>query len=217
MSFILDALKKSDAERQRTSTPGFADIPDAREPSRTPRWMWAVGALLAVNLIVLVVILLRHDAAPERTESIAQSIALPDTAAEITFSDLVAEAKEERRAAEAEPPPPAPERAEPRDSAAPPVREPAKEPAREPEASRGTITTALTTFNELRADGALQLPNLHLDLHVYSNTPADRFIMINMSKYTEGEALTEGPLVKEITPLGVILEHEGTAFLLPRR
>ena len=57
---------------------------------------------------------------------------------------------------------------------------------------------------------------MHLDIHVYSGQPADRFVFINMSKYKERSTLTEGPLVKEITPQGVILEYGSTVFLLPR-
>jgi general secretion pathway protein B len=60
------------------------------------------------------------------------------------------------------------------------------------------------------------LPDLHLDIHVYSDQPADRFVFINMKKYKENSTLTEGPGVREITPDGVVLEHAGTAFLLPR-
>ncbi len=37
-----------------------------------------------------------------------------------------------------------------------------------------------------------------------------------MNKYTEGTQLAEGPVVKEIRDDGVILEHQGMVFLLPR-
>ena len=69
---------------------------------------------------------------------------------------------------------------------------------------------------ELRASGALQLPDLHLDIHVYSQNPADRFVFINMSKYREQSRLTEGPLVKEIRSDGVLLEHRDREFILYR-
>ena len=75
---------------------------------------------------------------------------------------------------------------------------------------------SFATFNNLRAQGVLQLPDMHLDIHVYSGQPADRFVFINMSKYKERATLAEGPRVKEITPEGVILEFGGNDFLLPR-
>ena len=60
------------------------------------------------------------------------------------------------------------------------------------------------------------MPELHVDIHVYSESPGDRFVFINMSKHNEGSRLSEGPLVEEITPEGVVLSMNGTTFLLPR-
>jgi len=62
MSFILDALKKSEAERQRQTVPGLMDMgPPAARP-RFPVWGIWLGALLGVNLIVLLVVLTRTSA-----------------------------------------------------------------------------------------------------------------------------------------------------------
>ena len=69
---------------------------------------------------------------------------------------------------------------------------------------------------ELRANGTLQLPDMHVDIHVYSDVPSERFVFINMNKYQEKSRLDEGPVVDEITSDGVILEYHGTIFLLPR-
>ena len=72
------------------------------------------------------------------------------------------------------------------------------------------------TFNDLRATGSVELPDLHIDLHVFSEEPGDRFVFINMNQYRENAVLTEGPRLKEITAEGVLLEYVGTTFLLPR-
>jgi len=53
MSFILDALKKSDSERQRQSGPALFEIRKAPPRSGLPPWAIALGALLLVNLVVL--------------------------------------------------------------------------------------------------------------------------------------------------------------------
>lgn len=208
MSFILDALKKSETERQRKSTPGVADIPDARPPSRTPRWLWLVAALLAVNLGVLVVVLLKPGADAEPA-SVTRPLELPDTAAGPSFSELVAAAKERQRQTE----PPVAVREE---GPSPVARAEAVEPPAEPEPEPVDIGS-LATFDELRARGDLMLPELHLDLHVYGERAADRFVVVNMSRYKEGAALAEGPQVKTILPNGVVLEHQGTEFFLPRQ
>ena len=51
---------------------------------------------------------------------------------------------------------------------------------------------------------------------MFSEVPEDRFVFINMSKQREKSQLSEGPIVEEITPEGVILEYSGTRFLLSR-
>jgi len=79
------------------------------------------------------------------------------------------------------------------------------------------MSEELRTITELRADGSLQLPELHLDIHVYSEKPAERFVFINMGKYKEGDTLNEGPAVREIRPDGVVLDQSGTRFLMPRQ
>ena len=82
-----------------------------------------------------------------------------------------------------------------------------------PEPARAGVA-ALPSLEQLQLQGRLDLPPLHLDLHVYNEAPARRFVSINMNKYRENETLREGPLVREITPEGVILEYQDTAFAL---
>ena len=77
-------------------------------------------------------------------------------------------------------------------------------------------SNALPTIHELIANGTIVLPELHVDVHVYSEVSEDRFVFINMNKHTEGSRLVEGPLVKEITRDGVVLDQNGITFLLPR-
>jgi general secretion pathway protein B len=64
MSFILDALKKSETERQRQAVPGLMDTRMAGGRSRLPIWAMLLGALLVANVIVLAVVLVRSNAAP---------------------------------------------------------------------------------------------------------------------------------------------------------
>jgi general secretion pathway protein B len=65
MSFILDALKKSENERQRQIGPSLADVRMTRRNAERPWWVVAVAALLVINLGVLIVVLVRDgDATP---------------------------------------------------------------------------------------------------------------------------------------------------------
>jgi general secretion pathway protein B len=208
MSFILDALKKSEAERQRKSVPGFADIPDARNGPRSQRGWWLIGGLLAVNVAVVLGVFYLPDRSdpvaatePVHSAAIVRDATRQEPAA---FADIVAEARRNR------PPEEAPTTTEPQ------RQEPARAAATSPQ-SRVTMSEPLATLNELRAKGTLQLPELHLDIHVYSEQPGDRFVFINMGKYKEGDTLSEGPAVREIRLDGVVLEQGGTRFLMPRQ
>jgi general secretion pathway protein B len=64
MSFILDALKKSETERQRQSVPGLMDTRVASRRNRLPIWAVLLGVLLVINVIVLAVVLMRSNSAP---------------------------------------------------------------------------------------------------------------------------------------------------------
>ncbi len=50
MSFILDALRKSDAERQRGAAPGLADVRYATHRSQRNIWVPLLAVVLAVNI-----------------------------------------------------------------------------------------------------------------------------------------------------------------------
>lgn len=225
MSFILDALKKSDAERQKRSTPGFADIPVSRDQRQPPRWLLLVGGLLAVNLMVLVVLLLRPDTeTPPTLEEapVNEQAAAPARETRRPFADIVADARQKSEQA----PVTAAGRPARQESAAPIRSNPATDaqqsgaagspPAAGSRGNDAAATATANTFESLRADGTLSLPDLHLDIHVYSDQSAERFVFINMKKYRENETLAEGPTIRQIAPEGVLLEHRGTAFLLPR-
>jgi len=61
------------------------------------------------------------------------------------------------------------------------------------------------------------IPELRLDLHAYDTNPQKRFVLINMKREREGDMLPDGTTrVETITPDGVVLDHQGTKFLLPR-
>jgi general secretion pathway protein B len=62
MSFILDALKKSEVERQRQAIPGLMDSRPLPPRAKFPLWAAALIALFVVNLIILAVVLTRGGA-----------------------------------------------------------------------------------------------------------------------------------------------------------
>ena len=60
MSFILDALRKSEHARQRQTGPGLAEVPIAPTKPGTNVWATAAIALLVVNLLAVGILLLRR-------------------------------------------------------------------------------------------------------------------------------------------------------------
>ena len=62
MSFILDALKKSESDRQRQSGPALFEVRVAPPRTRLPLWAIAIALLLVFNLGVVLWMLLRHQA-----------------------------------------------------------------------------------------------------------------------------------------------------------
>lgn len=213
MSFILDALRKSETERQQQAGGEFSNVPSSPGESQSPKWLWMLALLLLVNVAVLLGILLRPDAAPEAeppaspAPAVVESVPMEaepapqEAAAEQSFEDRVAEVKE------SQPPP----EAEAEEVVAPAAVDPAPVIVAPPPSQE-----RLMTLDELRLAGATQLPELHLDIHVYADDPAERFVFVNMNKHREGSQLDEGPVVSAITPEGVVLEHQGRRFLVPR-
>ena len=70
------------------------------------------------------------------------------------------------------------------------------------------------TADELTARGSL--PELRLELHVWSNKPQERFVFVNGRRYREGETTAEGATLEEITRDGVVMSAGGNRFLLSR-
>lgn len=220
MSFILDALKKSEIERQRQSLPGLVETPLAQR-RRLPVWALGLGALLAINIAVLTGLLLRNNsqpkppapAKPAHTAQATPDKALPAVAEH--FSPLAAApvyAPEIPVAAAPSRPTAAP--AAPHDV----VRAVAHrtEPVLTSNDADTDTDEVLPSISQLSLKGDA-LPELHLDVHVYATRPADRFVYINMHKYREGNALQEGPTVERIRRDGVVLNYQGLRFILPRQ
>jgi general secretion pathway protein B len=273
MSFILDALKKSEIERQRQAIPGLMDTPPAPPRPRFPLWAIALCALLALNAVVVAVVLIHGSSKPGAPTADSGA---PTGVAAAPGSLAGSPAGEQRSAsppppgtnspiaspagptdaadAAAAPPPAAAARSEPQhfspmdpaptyapeippSGAAPTEVAPLAAPGRahsgraadEADAWRPPArpadplltrddnpadTEVLPSINEVNLSG---MPEMHIDVHVYSAKAADRFVYINRNRYREGQTLVEGPVLERIRRDGVILDYRGTRFLLPRQ
>jgi general secretion pathway protein B len=217
VSFILDALRKSEHERQRSTVPGLSHVPYATPARALPRWALAVMTLLAASLVALTAAWwLSSRPAPVMGATpppppAARPVELPPpTAPAVPPASLAAHVPSRAladaanapatdpapAAAAGTTPAPSAPAAEPERAAAPPAREP-------------TLPSAAA----LLAEG-ISVPTLRLELHAYSDRPSDRFVFINGRKYVEGERLAEGPELVSIDPTGVVLSLQGQRFLL---
>jgi general secretion pathway protein B len=220
MSFILDALRKSEHERQRAAMPGIAQVPFGLPRRQMPAWPIAVIVVLAIAVLALggawwrsarqePVAAADPPASPARTEI---PLTLPPAAVatlpiEVFSAPPVPERAGERSAATSDTPAPAP--TQPADNARQPTfaTDATAEPT--PAADEPTLPSA----DALAAEG-VAVPPLRLELHAYSPRPADRFVFINGTKYLEGATLAEGPRIVTIAPNGAVLTYLGYRFLL---
>ncbi len=225
MSFILDALKKSETERQQQGDAAFASVPTTPRSQRPPTWLWILGALLLVNLVVLTGLLLRPSPGESVTSMPAATAPAAASGAELAEPQPVSTppasspadsfADEVRSALRDQPTTASVNRVV--ESADPPA--PLAETVSRPAPSEATVNEArgLPDIDQLRSEGLLQVGDLRLDIHVYSDVPEDRFVFINMVKHREGSVTADGLSVRTITREGVILDYRGQEFVLPRQ
>ena len=80
MSFILDALKKSENERQRHSGPALFEVKVATPRPGLPLWAIALAALLVVNIGVVIWLVLRKPAPEAQPVAAAMAAVVPTPA-----------------------------------------------------------------------------------------------------------------------------------------
>lgn len=225
MSIILDALRKSENERRRQERPGFSDLPVASRPAGLPTWVPVTLVVLAATVVLLGVGLWQLRGWVPTATPVAElpAPATPGPAVAVAPPPVVATDPE---------PEPEPVVAAIIDRSvrplarevAPPSR-PASEsvpdtaPATRPARAATPVearASDLPSLDELTTRGELTLPELHMDLHVYATDPAQRFVFINGRRLRHGDETAGGVRVVEILADGVILQHGGMRFVLPR-
>lgn len=191
MSFILDALKKSEAERSRQAGPALHGMRTTTRPARLPTGIAVLLGVLTLNLVGLAYLLLRKPSPPPAPPTITAAprpVAAPLPPRQTRMLEPLAL--------------PAP------GAAPPPVV--MHEPATPPPAP-----ASVPSFAEVAASGGTW-PELRLSLHAYDADASRRFILLNGMRLREGETAPDGMRVEQITEAGAILEWRGRRFMLPR-
>ena len=242
MSFILDALKKSESERQRKAGPALYEVKLAPPRNKLPWWMIAVGALLGINLVFVIWLLLRSPsptaAANTAVTPVPSAAAAPSPPPVAVMPPIPSPQTSAVAPTLSNEAPPSPDTSiqapgtgattgpagsnSPLAAGAPGAGvgtasddlAPAVEPERSgAEHVRTTTEAGLPAYKDIAATNS-RIPPLHLDFHLYAARPQDRFVFINMKKLREGEATPEGVRVESINDEGAVLSFEGTRFTL---
>ena len=231
MSFILDALKKSESERQRQGSPSMYEIKVAPPRSRFPVWAVVIGLLLGVTLLVLIAVLLLRDPAPSPAPVAGAAVpaapaAAPPTPAATAAAVVAPVASAPLPVAAAPPADPATGRFNP-----PLVEDPdlgAEDYETElpevvagpalplpPPAQRGSVTQGGLPDRDTLVSNGSPVPEAKLSLHAYDRNAAARFVFLNGQRAREGDTLANGLRVEEIRPDGTVLSFRGSRFLVP--
>lgn len=199
MSLILEALRKSEAERRRGELPALAlELPPAqvRTPGSRIAWL-AVPLLLVVAAAAVFWTTQRSATAPSSLES--PPAAVPSAPVD----------------------PPRPLRTLPLPTPAAPA--PATEPAPPPPTAVASTTAATAhpvteaapiPLADLAASERAALPPLDLSMHLWSEDPARRFVIVDGRRLGEGDRAGNA-VVERIDPDGAILVAEGRRIRLP--
>jgi general secretion pathway protein B len=231
MSYILEALKKSDQQRQRGTTPTLQVTQLTVAAHKRPMFIY-YGLFAAVLLVTGIIIGWLRPWQPEQppfgTEppaaespiSISQQAApapwsapheMPGkTAQEIPAPNLTRAVQAVPVTSAMKPSNPALNSSGTRSTAAP-IPDKAM-----PEKSAGIAGVAqeqkAIPLNELPLAIQQEIPAITVQLHSYSSKPSERLVYINSSKLREGESLRSGLRLEQITPDGMIFSYKGYRF-----
>ena len=235
MSYILEALRKADQERSAGSVPDLEAVHESSvRTAGSSRWVWILGAVLALNGLLLAVLLLRDGGTEKEAVVEAGPPAVKTTVSEVPVSPPPAVISQPvprapppavivKQPAPAPAPVAAPAPPAPAVSTAPVVRQPVTPtPAREPEPEAVRFATpppavvpqgGVPYWDDMTLEFRSGLDMPRLDVHVYDSDPQRRFLLMELKKYREGDTLSNGAVVEEILPEGVRLSYQGSRFV----
>lgn len=241
MSFILDALRKSDKKRPVGSVPDL-QTDHLGPPPKPRRSLTPVLMVLALALLVNAGLLLWWWQPWQATEEPALAAMTQDSVpggGEVARMAEPVPAPEEPVAVSASAPAvPVPPGAPPlfalpdtppqetapvqrtvifvdesaETLAAAPPRQIPQPPAASPAQELELFMADIPLLEDLPATVRAGLPDMSFSLHYYTVNPAERLVRINGRLLREGQMLGEGLVLEEITPGGAVFEHRGLLF-----
>lgn len=205
MSYILEALKKAEAERKSGVAQGIQILPPISSTYRgQPAWRrplpWAALAALAIALAsaawFAVTRNAKEAAAPAPAPAPVQVQPAPRVA-----------------------PPAPPVQAEPAPAPKPKekiVKKPAEakpQPVEEPKTAKTQPAEApVPILQELPEQVQREIPPLAVGGYIYSSSKTDRSVLINQRLLHEGEEVAPGLVLEKMLPNGMVLNYRGYRY-----
>ena len=227
MSYILEALKKSQAERQLGELPSIhapqVQLHDAAASSaarRAPVWLALGGVGVAVAAALLLWQPWRAGAAaPVVPAVLAQAVPAPVAAlpaapapapvvASVPPAAIAAPVHHARPVAE-------PKQEMPGQTVPPPIAAPA--PAATAPAAPPTpaVEETVAGMRDLPEPIQRQIPAIVIGGYIYSKNPADRLLLIDKVLRHEGEELAPGLVLEKLQPKAAIFSFKGYRYRVP--
>lgn len=206
MSFILDALKKSEHKRRALAGQESQAVFDAPAPASavSRRWILVLVAfLLLCILLLLAVLVMQRSRNPQvlPTRPLATDVDSVIAPAPSVVLRPLAQRQPELQVSQGA------------------GQEQRSEPAAAVPVSPSVETgDPVYRISDLPADVRRRLPALQMALHAYNAADKDAsLVQINGRLVREGAQIAENLMVEEITVDGAILRSGSYRFLLPRR
>ncbi len=207
MSYILEALKKAQAERQLGSVPTIDAAPSYGSAGTAPtnKLLWLALLVLALLLGLLLWRQMEMRTPPLLTPALVDAPVpqINPPTAQVHPPPAVPKAAEAARAASkavAEAP------AKPRQVAAAKPQPPAPVAAPEP---------AVPALRELPEPIQRQIPAIAIGGYIYSKNPADRLLLIDKSLRREGDELAPGLVLEKLQPSAAVFNYRGYRYRVP--
>lgn len=220
MSYILDALRRADAERERGAVPGLHSQPVPVAETAAPRthartWPWVAAGVAALLLVgAFAWTLVRREAA--EAVAVAPPAPAPAPSARAARSpDAPAPMPAAPPAAETVPPPATAARAaaeEPIVAIAAPRLAPAAEPAPASAAASAAAPAAPTPWGRVPEDLRRQFPPLVFGGAIWSAQAANRMLVVGGQLMHEGDTLAPGVVLEQIGPKSAIVRWRGQRY-----
>ena len=232
MSFILDALKKLEDKRHRSSVPNLLTVHDSppEKNKKSTVWVYLLGFVLLLNAGILLTWL--HPWRSEKTDIAKTEITTnsdevlskkEDTmpgkpAVKQTNVESQSEKVQSKTPITATNKPVLPPFVKKERADALPVKERTSFIQPQDVKSLQDVSVDRTSHqrvierNELPPSVQQELSNISVTGHIYSNDSSSRIANINGQILREGETVTAGLKLEEITENGVVLSYKGYRF-----